>query len=239
MEKTRIRTVLKSKEEIVKGVKRFIFDPEEKISYKAGQFAFFDFTLEGKEYSKHFTFSNSPEKKEMELTTKIRDSEYKKALDSMEKGHEVFIRGIDGDFTLEEGRALAFLSGGIGITPVKSMLEHAADSSIAIKAKLFYSNKKENTISYKEHLNDLKEKLQWLDVIHTLTDLSAEEEKNAWHGETGYIDASMINRYIDDPGKYIFYVSGPPSFNKSMEKILQEEVDVKKENIKTENFSGY
>jgi glycine betaine catabolism B len=239
MGNTSIRTVFNSKEEIVEGVKRFIFDPEEKISYKAGQFAFFDFTLEGKEYAKHFTISNAPENKEIELTTMIRDSEYKKALDSLEKGHEVFIRGIDGDFTLEEGKALVFLAGGIGITPVKSMLEHAADSSSGIKAKLLYSNRKENAISYKEHLNGLKEKLQDLDIIHTLTDLSGEEEKNAWNGETGYIDAHMVNRHIDDPGKYIFYVSGPPAFNRSMIKMLQEELNVRKDNIKIEDFSGY
>lgn len=239
MEKTGIRTKFNKKEEIAEGVKRFIFDPEEKIAYKAGQFAFFDFTLEGKEYSKHFTISNSPENKEVELTTMIRDSEYKKALDLLERGHEVFIRDIDGDFTLEEGKNLAFLSGGIGITPVKSMLEHAADSSIGIKAKLFYSNRTENTISYKKHLNDLKEKLQELDIIHTLTDLSGEDEKNAWNGETGYIDARMVNRYIGDAEKFIFYISGPPDFNKSMKKMLQEELDIKKEKIKTENFSGY
>lgn len=239
MKKTGIKTEFNRKEEIAQGVKRFIFDPEEKISYKAGQFAFFDFTLEGKEHSKHFTLSNSPENKEIELTTVIRDSEYKKALDMLEKGHEVFIRGIDGDFTLEEGRAVAFLSGGIGITPVKSMLEHAADLSIGIEAKLFYSNRKKNAISYKGHIDDLKEKLQDLDIIHTLTDLSAEEEKEAWDGETGYIDAPMINRYIGEAEKYIFYISGPPDFNDSMKKMLQEEMGVKKENIKAENFSGY
>ncbi len=239
MEKNVIRSIFKSKKEVAEGVKAFTLEPEEKISYEAGQFAFFDFLADGKEYSKHFTISNSPVKKEIEFTTMIRESEYKKALDSLYEGHEVFIKRINGNFTLEEVKSLVFLAGGIGITPVKSMLEYVTDMSKEIQAKLFYSNRNVKTISFRRWLDEIKEKLKTLDIVHTLTDLATEEEKNAWDQETGYIDESMLSRHIDNTQECIFYISGPPSFNSSMKKMLLEEAQIKKENIKTEVFYGY
>jgi ferredoxin-NADP reductase len=78
--------------------------------------------------------------------------------------------------------------------------------------------------------------LKKLMVVHTLTDLT-QEEKKQWSGETGYIDADMINRYRPDFFECIFYLSGPPFFNKAMETILTSKLKAK--DIITENFTGY
>jgi len=240
MAEKRIKCALIEKHEVVPGVKRFLFSPEEKLDYKAGQFAFFEFDLDNSEYSKHFTISNSPEREKVEITTMIRESDYKKALDSLEPRHDVYIKGVGGNFTLEEEpeKTIVFLAGGIGITPVKSMLEYAIDKGLSMKAKLFYSNREKKFIAYEKELDSIMGNLDDLEIIHTLTDIS-HEEVSSWKGETGFIDQKMIETHVKEPDSSIFYISGPPSFNEAMNKMLKEQIGLNKENVKTENFSGY
>src|SRR5437763_3695881 len=92
------------------------------LNYTAGQYAFFDI---GDVYNdpkgpiRHFTISSSPTEDFIMITTRIRDTPYKKRLSSLEKGVKVKVRGPQGKFTLHEdySKTAVFLSGGIGVTP--------------------------------------------------------------------------------------------------------------------------
>ena len=59
------------------------------------------------------------------ITTRIRDTPYKKRLSSLEKGIIVKVRGPQGKFILHEdySKPAVFLSGGIGVTPFRSMMK--------------------------------------------------------------------------------------------------------------------
>ena len=95
--------------------------------YTAGQFAFFDI---GGVYNdpngpiRHFTISSSPTENFIMLSTRIRDSPYKKRLSALEVGAKVKVMGPQGHFILHEdySKPAVFLSGGIGVTPFRSMI---------------------------------------------------------------------------------------------------------------------
>jgi ferredoxin-NADP reductase len=72
-----------------------------------------------------------------------------------------------------------------------------------------------------------------LKVVFTLN-----EANEGWTGYTGRIDAEMITKEIPDYRERVCYICGPPAMLRAMKKIL-EDLEVPKENMKTEYFSGY
>jgi len=211
----------------------------EDYDYVAGQFAFLEFFFEGGHHKKHFTISSSPTREYMEFTTIISGSDYKQTLDKLDVGSKVELSGPMGVFTLDSRASdrVVFLAGGIGITPVRSMLEYLADTGLMgeLEIKLFYSNRNEERIVFRDELDELSKQLSNLEVVHTLTDL---EDGAKWDGERGYIDEQMLGRYIDDLDGCSFYLVGPPAFNQAMVEVLGG-VGVEGESIIGEDFTGY
>ena len=113
-------------------------DYSKSLDYKAGQFAFFDI---GGVYNdpkgpiRHFTISSSPTENFIMFSTRIRDSPYKKRVASLEEKTKVKVRGPEGQFVLHEdySKTAVFLSGGIGVTPFRSMIKYATDRQTANK----------------------------------------------------------------------------------------------------------
>jgi len=230
------------KKEEVPGIATFYFQPKEKIDFAAGQFSFFNFEINGKKFTKHFTISSAPKRKKIELTTIVSDSKYKQALNSLDFGHEVEISKPVGSFTLDSRKSdkIAFLAGGIGITPIRGILEDLASKgkNKDLEIAVFYGNRNEERIAFKEKLEELAEKLGNVQIVHVLSDLS-EENKGDWQGEVGFIDRKMVKRHVENEQEFTFYIVGPPKFNELMKKMLLEELCIKEEMLVLESFSGY
>ena len=66
-------------------------------------------------------------------------------------------------------------------------------------------------------------------------------KKSDWKGEHGRIDKTMILKYLDtnELNNSIFYIWGPPSMLNAMQTLLQEDLQIPKERIKVEEFTGY
>ena len=64
---------------------------------------------------------------------------------------------------------------------------------------------------------------------------------NDWKGEYGRIDKAMILKYIDYETlkNSIFYICGPPRMLKAMQSLIQLELEIPKERIMVEEFTGY
>lgn len=223
------------------------------FNYTAGQFAFFDI---GGVYNdpkgpiRHFTISSSPTENFIMFSTRIRDSPYKKRLSTLEEGAKVKIRGPEGQFVLHQdySKPAVFLSGGIGVTPFRSMLKYATDTQLPIKIIMFDSNRNRSNILFKEEFDDWADRNKNLKIIYTISEdedpgheQSSSASKNDWKGEYGRINKAMILKYIDNNilDNSIFYICGPPSMLKAMQSLLQEELEIPKERIKVEEFTGY
>jgi ferredoxin-NADP reductase len=225
--------------------KQEINEPNRIFEYIAGQFGFFDI---GGVYDdpkgpiRHFTIASSPTEDFIMISTRIRDSPYKKRLDLLQNGKSVKIRGPQGKFTLHQdhSKPAVFLSGGIGVTPFRSMIKYATDKNLPIKIIMFDSNRNEQNILYKTDFNNYSKINKNLRIVYTITEeQSAEDEK--WKGEKGRIDSSMLKSHLEpsELENSIFYICGPPAMLKAMQQMLEQDLQIQSDRIKIEEFTGY
>jgi glycine betaine catabolism B len=228
---------------------------KKQLEYSAGQFAFFDI---GGVYNdpegpiRHFTITSSPTEDFIMISTRIRDTPYKKRLSSLEEHTTIVkVRGPEGKFTLHEdsSKSAVFLSGGIGVTPFRSMIKYATDKQLPVKIIMFDSNRNQNNILYKKEFDEYANMNKNLKVVYSVTEEEGGEEQPAqtsspsiaWNGERGRIDKAMLTRYLSDNDikDSIFYICGPPGMVKAMQNLIQNQLQIQKENIKIEEFTGY
>ena len=218
--------------------------------YTAGQFAFFDIggvDNDPKGPIRHFTISSSPTENFIMFTTRMRDSPFKKRLSILEDGAKVKVRGPEGQFVLhdEHSKPAVFLSGGIGVTPFRSMIKYATDKQLPLKIVMFDSNRDPDGILFKKEFDDWTTLNQNLKIIYTVSEDKHDENqsivRNGWKGEYGRINKAMILKYLDNTmiNNSIFYICGPPSMLKAMQSLLQEELKISEERIRVEEFTGY
>lgn len=216
-------------------VKSFQLRIDNDIEFKAGQFLFVTVKAD-KELTKPLSISSSPtEKGYIEFTKKITESEFSKALDSLKPGNMVKIKYPYGNFTFGgEYPKIAFLSGGIGITPIRSICKYAVDKKIKTNIILLYGNRTIGDIAFNEDFSKMQKEYPDLKVVHILSGA-----ETGWTGRAGHINKIVIEEEIPDYIERKFYLCGPPAMVESMKKILLDELTVLEENIVTENFVGY
>jgi len=220
---------------------------KKELDYISGQYAFFDIggvfnDPEGP--LRHFTIASSPTENFIMISTRIRDTPYKKRLSSLEeKRTKVKVRGPMGKFILHEdhSKPAVFLSGGIGVTPFRSMIKYATDKQLPIKIVMFDSNRDENNILYKNEFDEYLKINKNLKIIYAITGEGGQPPLGHWEGEIGRIDKPMITKYVseDDLNKSIFYICGPPAMLNAIQNILNEKLRIPKDRVKIEEFTGY
>jgi ferredoxin-NADP reductase len=223
----------------------FIFSRGEYPDYEPGQFAFFP--LDGvnndpKGPIRHFSLASSPTENNIIISTRIRDSPYKQRLASLEIGSKVKVSEPKGNFTLHKDitKPAILLSGGIGVTPFRSMIKYSTDKSMALRIVMFDSNRDIKNILYKKEFDSWASRNTNLKIVYTVTNES-EANLAAWNGETGRIDKKMIEKYLDNSDllNSIFYICGPPSMLNAMKELLQKTLQIQKDRITSEEFTGY
>jgi ferredoxin-NADP reductase len=216
-------------------VTSFRFPRPAELNYKAGQFFFVTLKADGKELSKHFSFSSSPtEKTHIEFTKKLSDSDFSAALKGLKEGDWARIDAPYGKFTFEgEHEKIGLLGGGIGITPFMGICKYCTDMRLDTKVTLLYGNRTEKDIVFRKELEALQEQNVNLKVVFTLN-----EADSGWQGATGFITADMIKREIPDYKETVFYTCGPPAMVQIMEKLV-EQMGLPETQLKREYFTGY
>lgn len=227
------------------------------LDYKGGQYAAMD--LETKEDAegpvRSFTIASSPTEEEFILiSTRIRETPFKKKLANLEIGAPIKITAPVGSFVLPEdnnSKCVVFLSGGIGVTPFRSMIKYSTDTRLPIRIVMFDSNRNEENILYRTDFDQCVKENNNLKIIYTVTGESQEESsssveaeaavRSGWKGEIGFISKEMITKYMtsDELEDSMFYICGPPGMLKAMQKLLQDDLQIPDERIKIEEFTGY
>ncbi len=235
-----MRFILRDKREIADGTMAFWFEPPAGFRFKPGQFV--EFTLidpprrDAKGNTRALSLASSPRDPLVLVATRLSRSAFKENLREAPPGTPLEGIGPMGVLTLHEDPALpaVFLTGGIGITPVRSIVKHATEERLPHRLAVFYSNR---TLAASAFLDDFarwaKENPNLL-FVPTLTD----ERPADWRGESGFIDAAMIRRHLADPTQAIYYIVGPPAMVEAM-KQLAATLGVAAERVKTEDFIGY
>ena len=220
-------------------VKSFRFRIKEDVDFKPGQFFFVTIKIEEVERTKHFSFSNSPtEKGYVEFTKRITDSEFSKALDRLKIGDWARLKMPYGSFVFDgQHKKIAFLSGGIGITPIRSICKFVTDMRLATNIVLFYGNNKEEDIIFRQDLDRMQSVNKNIRIVYTLT--SSDIDSKIWQERVGFIGDEMITQEISDFNERTFYICGSPKMVESVINILKNKLSIQSNKIKTENFTGY
>lgn len=239
--KGRLMLTLRERNILAENVYEFVFEPNRKLSYSPGQYL--EWTLPGgfgvdaKGNRRYFTIASSPEDPYIRLGVKFYEpgSSFKKKLLALQIGETISAAQLAGDFTLPKDtkRKLAFIAGGIGVTPFRSMVGHMLDERQSRDAVLFYSNKTAEEVAYYDVFERAREELG-LKTIYTLTD----DTRTFSGAYNGFITPSLIMREIPDYQERTFYISGPRSMVVAFEETLAE-LGVSPLHIKTDYFPGF
>ena len=206
------------------------------LPFRAGQFMQVILIPDNKDYTRWLSISNSPtEENYLEFTKKITESEFSKAVDNLKINDEITIKYPFGKFTFEgEFEKIVYLSGGIGITPIRSMVKYIIDKKIKTDINLIYANRTSADIAFKDDFDKMQKEYDGLKVEHILSGPDTN-----WKGRCGVISAEMIRKCLPDYKQRKFYICGPPGMVAAMKKIITDDLKLGEEVVFTENFVGY
>jgi ferredoxin-NADP reductase len=222
--------------ELTDSITTFYFEPERPLEYTAGQFV--ELTVshhnpDNRGQKRWFTVSSSPTEQLVSITTRFADkhgSSFKKALKKMQPGHELLVSDPLGDFVLPKiiQTPLIFVAGGIGITPIHSMLSWLADTAESRPIRLLHGVTKESDIIFQDTFDRAK---QHATIV--VSDPSA-----AWGGERGQLTAELILGLEQPTKDTLIYLSGPEPMLEALTNDLKK-AGVNPNQLVTDYFPGY
>ena len=198
-----------------------VIEPEghDGLAFRAGQFLWI--TVGDSPYSMQqhpFSIASSPSSRRIELTVKGL-GDFSESVKRFEPGARVWLEGPYGCFHRTSGttKGAVFVAGGVGITPIMSMLREACDRRERSPLLLFYGNTNRDEIMFFEEISGMEKRMN-LRVIHVLS-----EPSQGWTGESGYIDKGVIDRHLPrGGGDFEYFICGPGPLLDLVEPILRK-----------------
>lgn len=165
----------------------------------------------------------------IECTTRLSGSAFKQALTRLAPEAEVQISAPGGRLRLPEAERVAILVGGVGITPVRSLLRDAVQVGRTFDdALLIYGNRDEACEPYVDEFEAMES--HGVRLVRVL-----EHAPVGWAGEKGRITADLVRRYLTDDGRPLL-VTGPPAMVEAMQRVL-DELEIERDRVTIETFS--
>ena len=212
--------------------------PGWRAGFAAGQFAWLRLGRSPLGYDQHpISLSSSGdtagETGEIAFTIKKLGDWSGRRVPEVGAGDLVWVDGPYGVFTLdrEEGPGYAFLAGGVGITPLRSMLLTMAEREDVRPVVLFYAAGAPDDLIFREELLALRGRMN-LKVVYVVS-----EAPPVWEGEKGRITAEVLRRHLP-PKQYRrwqYFICGPSPMMDALEQVLPD-LGVPKDRIHTERF---
>lgn len=220
------------KREVAEGTMEFNLEKPRCFVYRAGQYG--DLVLPGptganESDNKHgFSFVSAPYEDTLRMATRMRDTPFKRAARILPEGTMVKLLALWGDFTLRRNETVpaVFIIGGIGITPVRSIIAQATHDKTAHGITLIYANRTPALAAYTDDFEQF-----------------AAENKNftfvpVYTSTQGHVNADTIKQHVPNIAAPTYYLSGPEGMVKAMRSLLIR-VGADEDGIRTEEFEGY
>ncbi|HVS09724.1 MAG TPA: ferredoxin reductase family protein [Planctomycetota bacterium] len=150
----------------------------------------------------------------------------------MSPGARVWVDGPFGAFTIDRVPAQGFvlIAGGIGISPMRSILFSMRDRGDARPVLLIHAARSRPRAVFVEELQALQRDID-LRVVHVF-----EEPEPGGEGERGYVTAEILLRHLPaNPRLWQFFVCGPAPMLDAIEAALAR-LSVPPERVQTERF---
>ncbi len=207
------------------------------MTYHPGQFAFFTLKVNGRKETHPFSFSSGMDERENLAITVKNLGDFSGGIGQLSKGTKVMIEGPFGEFSYmkhKEEEHLYMIAGGVGITPMLSMIKSLWATDKTRKIVLMWGIKSKDEMAFSDELNVIKQEMPYLMIVPVVSD------DFSYDGETGFIDRVLIEQYMLaaglDPKVTGFYICGPRILQKLSIKALKE-MGIDGERIHYESFS--
>lgn len=193
------------------------------LGFKAGQWVDLFVSIEGAEAIAGYSITSSPTVHDrIDLAVKLVGDNL--ATQYMHKqarvGDKVEVQ-VGGEFyyTAEMADSLVLIAGGIGLTPLMSIMRYLDEPPSAAKALLVYSAGLPSELLFKDQLDEMVTRNPRISCVYTVT-RPGTSAAGGWDGSTGRIDGELLRRARVDTAA-LFYVCGPPPMIQSMLSLLQ------------------
>ena len=228
--------------DVADGTCLFVFDKPEGYVFKAGQYVAFaapridgaDVDVRG--LTRSFSIASAPYEPSLYFAMRHGESSFKKTCWQLKPGDTVTITRAVGFFVLppaDDHRPIVFLAGGIGITPVRSILKQAEYEKSDRNFTLFYMNRFAKDAAFAEEMNHLS--LAHFRCISVLS--QSEDPCVSENDERGYLCGTMFGKYLDNITGCLYYIVGSPQFIDAMGRVLTN-LGVSKEQCRIDSFTG-
>jgi len=184
--------------------------------------------------SRLFSIASSPHNKEtLMFTTRALDTAFNRNIQELAVGSKAAISEPGGNTVLHKDPSIpaVFIIGGIGITPIRCMVEYATESKLPYDMHLFYSNPSANTMAFFDDFLRWEKENPNFKFHPTIDDAN----DKTWKYDVGYITEEMLKKHVTDFSKPVFYIVGPLVMVDKMDETLLK-IGVNPENIKLDRF---
>lgn len=236
------QTSLLGRKKVADGTMVFQFDKPKHFDFKPGQYI--DLTIPDPEdrtascITHTFSIASSPLTRDLVVTTRMRNTRFKRTLAVLPIGTAARIEGPMGSFHLHNNtaRPAVLVAGGIGIAPFLSILSYATQKQLNHPLFLFYANHQLKDAAFIDDLWQLERDNPRFRFIPTLTRQTA--PALSWKGKTGHFSSEMLLAHVGQMRGPIYYIAGPPDMVAATIQTLSN-AGVNEDDIRTEEFAGY
>lgn len=206
----------------------------EGFTFQPGQFAWLTLNITPFSMREHpFSMSSSGDRADrIEFGIKAI-GDFTKRIKDYQPGTKAYLDGPYGVFTIDrywDSAGFVLIAGGVGITPIFSILLTATERRDDRPFLLIYAAPSWDSITYREEIAALEKELD-LTVIYVLR-----KAHDDWEGDTGYVDKTLLEKYIPiHRGSRHYFVCAAPVMMNAVEKALFE-LDVPVTNVHMEHF---
>jgi predicted ferric reductase len=204
------------------------------IQYFPGQFVFI--SIHSKHISREphpFTLSSTPTRPDCLQVTVRASGDWTRHIGRIAEGDRVYIQGPFGRFShvlTDPDREIVMIAGGIGITPMLSMLRFMVDRQDHLAVTLIWSNRSREDIVYEEEFNDLMSKPTGLRSVFVFTGTSAEGVSN------GRLNLEKLQKMLQTCSRRaVVFVCGPAQMMEQVKGDLKR-IGFRSRSIYTETF---
>lgn len=204
------------------------------IRFQPGQFAWLTLDVSPFAIREHpFSFSSSAHEPERPAFTIKKLGDFTGKIPEVKPGTRAYIDGPYGAFTPDKTRSDGFVlvAGGIGITPMMSILRTLAHRRDRRPLVLLHAADEWEVLTFREEIQALRERLD-LTVAYAVEDLP-----EGAPGKRGRIDRELLEEHIPvaQRASRFYFICGPPPMMESVAKDLVD-LGVPHANVLFERF---
>lgn len=196
----------------------------EGFDFQPGQFVPVRIQIDGKPHVRCYSISSAPDTRGyLEISVRSQGLVSGTLHATMRPGVTLAINRPAGHFVYPGGddRPIALIAGGIGITPLLSMLRHAVASEPTRPVTLLYSARRLADLAFVDELRLLAARHPQVRIAATVTQPDAApalDDTLRWRH--GRIDAALVRQYVRAPEHTVFCLCGPGSMLSDLTTVL-------------------